>query len=244
MKLLGTYILLLVFAFSSYAQDATKQLQKDTTNVQRLSFDEQKLATYKSSNTFNYEIRKSEPGILELIIDWFKRMILKVLRFLFDDITPAVGILKWLFEALPYIITIVALYFIIRFFLGIDHKRSSKNAALEQLFKTQDDEELIKSPHLEALIERAVAEENFRLAIRYYYLKVLQILSNHEKIVWKPEKTNADYQQELSEVAFLPQFLHVTHTYDFVWYGQFDMTATAYQEEVNYFNQLIELIHG
>ncbi len=103
------------------------------------------------------------------------------------------------------------------------------------------DEVLLKSDNLKMLAEEALKNQDFRLALRYRYLLVLQQLIQRKLIVWKSSKTNFDYQKELRETQFLTPFTEVTRIYNFVWYGHFDLDEKAYSELEVTFNHLEQL---
>tara|TARA_R110002072_G_scaffold302685_1_gene487365 strand:+ start:68046 stop:68801 length:756 start_codon:yes stop_codon:yes gene_type:complete len=103
------------------------------------------------------------------------------------------------------------------------------------------DEVLLKSDNLKALSEEALESQDFRLALRYRYLLVLQHLIERKLIIWKSSKTNFDYQKELAESPFRAPFTEVTRIYNFVWYGHFDLDAKAYGELEQAFNHLDQL---
>jgi len=43
-----------------------------------------------------------------------------------------------------------------------------------------------------ALLAQALASQNYRVAVRLYYLRALHVLAKTGKIVWKKDKTNRD----------------------------------------------------
>lgn len=103
------------------------------------------------------------------------------------------------------------------------------------------DEVLLRSDNLKSLAEEALKSQDFRLALRYRYLLVLQALIHRKLIVWKSSKTNYDYQKELRETQFLAPFTEVTRIYNFVWYGHFDLDEKTYGELEGAFNHLDQL---
>ncbi|MNE89866.1 hypothetical protein D3C80_1873230 [compost metagenome] len=78
------------------------------------------------------------------------------------------------------------------------------------------------------LIADAVESRNYRLAVRLYYLKTLKELNNRSLITWKPEKTNHNYITELSAVHLKEGFQQMTHQFEFVWYGEFDLAENDF----------------
>lgn len=103
------------------------------------------------------------------------------------------------------------------------------------------DEVLLRSDNLKTLAEEALKNQDYRLALRYRYLLVLQQLIHRKLIVWKSSKTNLDYQKELRETPFLKPFAQVTRIYNFVWYGHFDLDKKTYEDLEGAFNHLDQL---
>jgi hypothetical protein len=94
------------------------------------------------------------------------------------------------------------------------------------------------------LIAIEVERGNLNLAIRYSYLKLLQVLSQRKYIQWKKDKTNRDYSHELSQREFLGDFKKVTRTYEYVWYGKFQISLQVFSELYDNINQLTIKING
>jgi integrase len=90
-----------------------------------------------------------------------------------------------------------------------------------------EDEEIIQSMDIKSLITNALKDENYRLAIRYHYLYILQQLELKKIIDWELQKTNHDYQREIKDKQLDP------FTLDDVWKlidaadGQFKLILTV-----------------
>tara|TARA_Y100001935_G_C17295050_1_gene505636 strand:- start:1942 stop:2346 length:405 start_codon:yes stop_codon:yes gene_type:complete len=109
-----------------------------------------------------------------------------------------------------------------------------------------EEERIIKSENIQDLIKEALANKNYRLAIRYYYLYILKLLSNKELIDWQLQKTNDDYLHELSNGSLKKAFAKATFLYDYVWYGEFQLDESKYQQAERTFKALQNSIesHG
>lgn len=77
--------------------------------------------------------------------------------------------------------------------------------------------------------ERAFAAADFRLLIRLHYLQTLKILQDTEQIQWSPNKTNAQYIQELKNPIAQTGFANLTRVYDYVWYGKRALNVEQYE---------------
>lgn len=97
------------------------------------------------------------------------------------------------------------------------------------------EEENIHEMDFDALIREAEQQKNFRRAVRLQYLQILKQLTNRNLIRWRPEKTNHDYLNELSQANLQSAFRELTNTFEYVWYGNFNLNATEYDQRVTGF---------
>lgn len=81
----------------------------------------------------------------------------------------------------------------------------------------------------EELIKKVLFEKNYRLAIRYLYLQTLQKLNEKNIIYCSPEKTNYQYARELTGKPYQNEFASLTMSYDYVWYGKFNINSGTYE---------------
>lgn len=91
---------------------------------------------------------------------------------------------------------------------------------------------LAKSNDLDTLISRAIAEEQYAQALRYAYLKTLQVLAKQEYIVLKSQKTNQEYQAELSSIKkeWGKDFDFQVRVFAFIKYGEFEVDKTQFEQ--------------
>lgn len=97
----------------------------------------------------------------------------------------------------------------------------------------------IESVNLDKLIEEAMRAGNYRLAVRWCFLKSLQLLSQKKMIDWRPAKTNVDYQHELKAPELRERFDRLSHVFEYVWYGEMSTSEQGfaqYRSEVEKFN--------
>lgn len=81
---------------------------------------------------------------------------------------------------------------------------------------------------LDKQINSAVAAADYRLAIRFFYLKTLRMLTDREIISVSATRTDIDLRQELTGTAYLPEFLSLQKIYQHVWYGAITLSAAQY----------------
>jgi hypothetical protein len=92
---------------------------------------------------------------------------------------------------------------------------------------------------MDDLIEEAIKNGNYRLAVRWCFLKSLQLLNQKQQIVWQPAKTNIDYHDELQNKNTRDNFGKLSHVFEYVWYGEMAANENLlrnYRSEIDKFN--------
>lgn len=94
------------------------------------------------------------------------------------------------------------------------------------------------SSQYDTLIKKAISEQNYRLAIRYLHLQTLVKLADKNLVKTGTEKTNYQYLNELRQAnSQLAQiFSGLTHTYEYIWYGEYQITEANYLSLANSFS--------
>ncbi len=91
-----------------------------------------------------------------------------------------------------------------------------------------EENELLEKHNLAELILQAEAQNDFRLAIRYRYMKVLQDMDERHIIQLNAQSTNWDYVNTMASHPLKKQFLLLTQAYEYVWYGEFNINSDQY----------------
>ncbi len=104
--------------------------------------------------------------------------------------------------------------------------RRNKKWAAEQL--TTDPDEFVPDDW-QQYIQRTAAEGQYRLALRYGYRYLLQILGAHELLNLQPAKTNYQYLYELSQSEWYQPFSTLTRQYEYAWYGGFEVSDQQFR---------------
>ena len=92
------------------------------------------------------------------------------------------------------------------------------------------------------LFHSLVKENNYRLAIRYYYLWLLKTLSQEDLIAYDVEKTNSDYYREIKNKHTKKEFSYASYLYNHIWYGEFDIDETQFEKAKKAFTQLLRTL--
>lgn len=98
-------------------------------------------------------------------------------------------------------------------------KREEDDLVNESIFEISYDQE----------IKKAIASQNFRLAIRLLYLQTLMRLSEENIINYKQERTNSDYVTQLYNTGYYKDFFRLTRHFEYAWYGQFPVAPTSFE---------------
>ncbi len=88
----------------------------------------------------------------------------------------------------------------------------------------------------EQLTQQAVSNNDLRMATRYRYMWLLQILQEKQLIQYREDKTNFEYYTELSASQVKQPFRKLSRQYEFAFYGNYTPTPTAYNEYAATFN--------
>jgi hypothetical protein len=86
-----------------------------------------------------------------------------------------------------------------------------------------DPEEDIHEIDLDSMIKKFMDNNEYRMALRYRFLKTLKNLSTRGVIVWQKEKTNHDYVKELGMESARSSFNELVNIFEYVWYGSFNI---------------------
>lgn len=145
-------------------------------------------------------------------------------------------------KAILFGLAILFLVFvIIKLFVGnvtLTNKKvqSTRPIVLEEV------EQNLHESDLERYLRESLANKNYRVAIRLYYLMIIKELSSKNMIRWKLDKTNRDYLSEMSSHQSFPDFRNITRTFDKVWYGEFALEQKDFSEISPLFEQYIKKI--
>ena len=100
--------------------------------------------------------------------------------------------------------------------------------------------ENLENIDVKSLINQAENNNDYRLAVRYYYILVLKFLSLKNLIRFEENKTNADYLNEIAHLKFSNQFAYTSYLYNYIWYGEFPLNMEQYQTARQSFKTLLD----
>lgn len=131
-----------------------------------------------------------------------------------------------------WIIIAVFIAVLLRYLLGL--KRPPKNTRIERGLSSGIDleaiEEDLPEAQLEDYLQQAINSKQFSLAVRLYYLVLLQALTHKKLVRWQKDKTNNQYVQELGGTPLQQDFRSVTLLFERVWYGDRALDEAAFEQ--------------
>ena len=197
-KLLSLLFIASLCVNNQATQDST-QVQYDESDLHLNEILEEDLLPYHSDPDFDYEITKTEIGWWNDFLTWLGNVLTRFFSWLFG-VEEAAGYLATFLEIIPYLLLGILLFLLIKFFLKVNSNAivySNKNSSIVNL---SEDEHIIRNEDIDLLIQQALKSRDYRLAVRYYYLLILKLLSSEKHIEWEMQKTNDDYLKELTTV--------------------------------------------
>ena len=147
--------------------------------------------------------------------------------------------LNWLF-ILALVIAVLYLVYILlgEQSFGLFKRNGDQKIGDSENFTTEN----IADTDLVSLIKIAEQNNDYRLAIRYYYILVLKHLSLKNYIKLEEDKTNAAYYEEIISQNFSENFAYTSYLYNYIWYGEFLINNSDYHKAKDNFIHLIKKI--
>lgn len=236
-KTLFLFFLFLITGLA-LAQVKSADVQTDSLNLEKtLTIDKELMQSIKEKDEFDYNRSYTEETWWSNFTSWLNKKWNQLLQAIFGDIKPDTFV-YFLTQILPYLIVGGVIIFIIWLFIKLNPGQNvlAKTEQSEVFFSNE--EELVKTKNLAKLKEEALKKQNFRLAVRYWYLLILQNLDKLELIEYEFEKTNTDYANELQSKSFVGLFKESTNYYNFAWYGGFEVNEIQFQKIDRLFSHL------
>lgn len=143
-----------------------------------------------------------------------------------------------------WITVAVLIAVLIRYLLGL--KRPPSNPEIKKgissAINLQAIEEDLPEAKLEDFLQQAIADKEYSLAIRLYYLVLLQGLTHKKLVNWQKDKTNSQYVQELGGGPLQAEFRNVTLLFEQVWYGDQQIGEAAFEQMLPRFQAFAQRI--
>jgi hypothetical protein len=237
---LNKYILYLLFI--SFSTTLTAKTLQDTTLVETTIITEETIKTAEppvytqrsfgtnlkekyNSPEFKYESKTKAKSAWDRFWDAVARFFEDLFRIGNNDgVSSSLDIFL---KITALIIIVAVVYMIVRIILKKEGMwifgRSRKNIKVQDI--TEED---IHHMDFRDLIHNTKKAQDYRLAVRYYYLWLLKKLSANEVIDWHWDKTNSDYLYEIKNTMLKKDFEYLSYVYDYSWYGDFPIDEAAF----------------
>ena len=102
------------------------------------------------------------------------------------------------------------------------------SSAKKRITKSPDNETELTDENLDEKINQALARNDQRLAVRYLYLKTLQLLDKKGWIRLHAQATNHTYRSQVNQYAKGKEFGFLSSVYEHMWYGNFKLSPQQF----------------
>jgi uncharacterized protein (UPF0333 family) len=117
---------------------------------------------------------------------------------------------------------------------NINNKKNGNSRKSIVRVPIEEEKDIHKIKYLSEL-ELAIAQKNYRLAVRLLYLGNLKLLNDKNIIQWNIAKTNWDYLYEITDSNKQISFKQTTQIFDSVWYGELPLHENTFEQVHNIF---------
>ncbi|MEO5500507.1 MAG: hypothetical protein ABIR31_03605 [Ginsengibacter sp.] len=249
-KLAGTSLLLFIISgFIQNSMGQIKQVQKRNKNLSdsilaKIDYDKKNDSTsyYRNQNGFRYmdnldsilrirqlnksqEITKGTNNKISKSSDYSA-----INKFLSSK---SVTLFLWMLVILFVLFIIYKLVYKGGFFNNWQRRKSSQ----ENISDKDDD-----TSHFEKQLIRTENGKMYNEAVRLLFLITLNEMSDKRLLHFSADKTNKDYLQELKDPIINREFAALIKTFEYCWYGKFNISEDRYniiKKRFNEFNNKI-----
>jgi hypothetical protein len=192
------------------------------------------LDNYKKDPDFNYDggPTKADDWITK-IKNWINQQLI---------ILSSSKVYSTLLDYLYYGLMIIALILIVRGIIKADRRGLLFGKVNANKIKIIESDEDISRLNFDELITSAIETKQYKLAIRYFFLKSLKLLSEKGLVELRNNKTNYQYLSEIKDNQIADVFRNTTLSFEWIWYGDFPVNEAILKSSQNEFNKLFALI--
>lgn len=243
----GVFMMLTLLSFSQNHGlprldiPTTFQFSSDTLKIDRSSVTPREFNAFDDKykgEDFRYETEVAQgTGWWSRFKAWFKQMLKSL--FNLDGEEQVEQVQNLIKKIGGVIIFLLVIFFIFKAIMNKEGRWVFGKSSDKNIIPVTNVEEDIHNTDFKALIGSAEAENNYRLAIRYYYLWLLKRLSESGTITYDVEKTNSDYQNEIHSEPLKKSFGYTCYLYNYIWYGEFPVNQDEFNHAKITFNELL-----
>ena len=194
--------------------------QHEQIDVRR--FDNQTINQLKNNDAFFYlDETKIKTDYKAMFVSWIQTMLTKIFG---SEIS------SFILGNIHYFLILLAAILILYKITNISFASSSYKINNNKYSIDFNEITHVENIDFDTLIQKALSDNNYRLAIRYQYLNMLKKLSVAGLIVHSPHKTNVEYTYELANIKLRDSFKQIAFIFDYVWYGENKITNMSYSD--------------
>lgn len=230
-------LLILICLISLKTSSATPLLIDSSAIINR-TFDAKKIKQLKKEKHYDYGIDEVKKPSNNQLIRFFIQFIEQLIRILFSN-WKELSTVNLLIRIGIYLAFFSLIIYVLFQIINIKSVFSRKNKTIKIDYDIE--QENIHELDFNQLIQNAIKEKQYRLAIRLNYLFTLKKLSDKQYIQWSIEKTNMHYIIELKP-AYQHQFIALSNVFDWIWYGEHELDEDDYisiEKQFSNFNKSI-----
>ncbi|MCX2743990.1 hypothetical protein OO013_08950 [Mangrovivirga sp. M17] len=160
------------------------------------------------------------------------------------NIDPGTG--SWFNNAGPVFkvaLIIIGIGIILSLLIWLVSNSGKSNVKNDRAVTILSDEEITEKTmtlDFDQLIKQAEDEGNYAYSLRLLYQWVIRILAENEYIIWKKDKTNHQFLNEIKDQEIKSDFRKITLIFEKYWYGEYPIDVNKYIHEKGKFNNLLK----
>ena len=137
----------------------------------------------------------------------------------FENINPSLPKFES-FKIVFYILIIAVLIFLLVLLIRSNLFSFTKKSTTNRKINFDNFEDNLPEVDLNQLLQNALENSLFIIAIRIQFLMLIKDLDQKKLILWKKNKTNGDYLLEMQKSNYFPEFQQLTLIFEKIWYGE------------------------
>jgi len=221
MRYLFTLVLFHFFSLVIVSQDTIYQ----TSFSDPVKFENDFQSQYKSKE-FQYELPKNSKPEKDINVGLWSKILNNLVQYFL------------------YALLILGIIIIIKELAKRINLGHQNNEIESQVRILNGDEEMnFSEENLDKLITDNISKGNYRMAVRYQFIKLLKKMVSKNIIVWDADKTNTDYRYEINSSHISEKFEQVSRIYEYFWYGEFLLDSPGYYKAESLFLDILDEIN-
>ena len=149
------------------------------------------------------------------------------------------------FKIMFFVVVIGLLTYLMMKIAGGTAFLSNRKVEKEEIgYSIENVEANLQKADLEGFARHALDKQDYKLAIRLYYLQIIKILNQNKLIKWKRDKTNNEYIREMRPSTYFKDFRSITRLFERVWYGDVNVQEKEFEQLRPKFLTLIQELTG